>query len=652
VGAQPSAGRVGAQRRNETPDAASEGLDTLRYSTGEGLDTLRTSAGEAPDAAALAVLAGEHLDLVRAPFTLPRSRVLVFRHGDGLRVHTSEYERSLDDCVVLESLVVRGPDGSALPVTAVLPHVIEFADGAVTLAFAGPGALTVGRVGAQPSAGRVGAQRRIETSADEGLDTLRYSTGGAEGLDTLRYSTGGGRSSTGDVTVEWTAPDGVATRVVLSANAPAVRLDIVADRGVRHAASVTHAHDVATSEELWLDWFARCPIVRDDLQPMTAFCWWVLGANIVELPALAGARAVVPSKIGYVGLWQWDAYFIAVGLRHGDPALAREQLELAFRFPSADGQLPDVVHELGVLATSDDLPAGDRENLRRAGSAIADPDAPVPLTKPPLAAWALRKVLEVEPVDDWAREQLRVIRRSQDWWFAGSDLDGDGMPEYGHPYSSGLDDSPIFDGPLPTTSPDLGAYLALQDLELARFAERYGDADAAPHVERAERTLALLLELWDDAEGLFRARAAGAPVASDTIVGLMPLLTGRLPERVVDRLVAALDDERRFGARWSVPTVAVGDPDYSAERMWRGPVWINTNALIVEGLAASGHPGRARELAERTVQLVLHGGGPHEYFNPETGEKARTATTAFGWSAALFIDLAVGLSAPPPPPVE
>ena len=242
---------------------------------------------------------------------------------------------------------------------------------------------------------------------------------------------------------------------------------------------------LAATETLWLDWFARCPRVRDDLQPMTAFCWWVLGANIVELPALGRARAVVPSKIGYVGLWQWDAYFIAVGLRHGDPELAREQLELAFRFPSADGQLPDVVHEHGVLATSDDLPPGDRENLRRAGSAIADPSAPVPLTKPPLAAWALAKVLEAEPADDWAREQLAVIRRSQDWWFAASDLDHDGMPEYGHPYSSGLDDSPIFDGPLPTTAPDLGAYLVLQDLELARFAERLGDADAAVHRARA-----------------------------------------------------------------------------------------------------------------------------------------------------------------------
>ena len=94
-------------------------------------------------------------------------------------------------------------------------------------------------------------------------------------------------------------------------------------------------------------------------------------------------------------------------------------------------------------------------------------------------------------------------------------------------------------------------------------------------------------------------------------------------------------------------SVAVGDPDFSDERMWRGPVWVNTNALVIEGLRASGHPALARDLAERTVALVVHGGGPHEYFNPITGEKARTATTAFGWSAALFIDLAVELSASP-----
>ena len=41
---------------------------------------------------------------------------------------------------------------------------------------------------------------------------------------------------------------------------------------------------------------------------------------------------------------------------------------------------------------------------------------------------------------------------------------------------------------------------------------------------------------------------------------------------------------------------------------------------------------------------MIHAGGPHEYFDPRTGRRAATATTAFGWSAALFIDLAVAVS--------
>ncbi len=538
-------------------------------------------------------LAARHLDLVRAPFTLPSSRILVFREDDGVRVHTSEYERRLDECRVLDALIVTGAAAAPLPITSVHPDRIEFGGGAAILVFAGPDALSLG-------------------AAVPGLQT------------------------------EWTTPDGESHSTPLD---PGIRFEVRADRSVRATASVTHDADADASRAQWREWFAKCPVVRADLQEMTAFCWWVLGANIVELAHLGGARAVVPSKIGYVGLWQWDAYFIALGLRHGDPALAREQLDLAFRFPTPAGQLPDVVHERGVLASSDDLPAADRDRLRRAGSTIADPTAAVPLTKPPLAAWALRKVLEAEPDDTWARPHLDTIRRSQDWWFAASDLDGDGLPEYGHPYSSGLDDSPVFDGPLPTASPDLGAYLVRQDLELARFADESGDAAAAAaHRARAERTLAKLLEMWDASSGMFRARAAGDPVAADAIVGLMPLLTGRLPAEIADVLVAALDDPARYGTPWGLPTVAASDPDFSPERMWRGPVWINTNALVVDGLEASGRHDRARELAERTVALVIRGGGPHEYFNPYTGEKAATATTSFGWSAALFIDLAVRLS--------
>ncbi|MGN7860672.1 amylo-alpha-1,6-glucosidase [Microbacterium sp. 22303] len=542
-----------------------------------------------------------------APFTMPRSRLLVFRESDGVRVHTSEYERSLDQCRVLDRLEVVDGAGHVLPVADVQPHRIRFAG--VTLTFDGLRALSIGG----------DASARVRLVFPDG--------------STVEQPVGSG-----------------------------LRID-VADRGALVSAQPAAAHEdaLAVLEREWDAWFDRCPRVREDLQDMAAFCWWVLGANIVELPALEGARAIVPSKIGYVGLWQWDAYFIAVGLRHGDPELAREQLELAFRFPRENGQLPDVVHEQGVLATSDDLPESDRATLRRARSQVADPTAPVPLTKPPLAAWALRKVLEAEDAPEWAAAQLERVIRSQDWWFAGperngSDLDGDGLPEYGHPYSSGLDDSPVFDGPIPTTAPDLAAYLVQQDREIAALAARFLPGhDVAPHLARAERTAALLMErLWDPAERRFIARGPGSGddatghdgerIASDTVVGLMPLRVEGLPQDARTALIEAIDDPRRYALEWGLPTVSAADPDFSSERMWRGPIWINTSALIAEGLETAGEPERARALREQTVHLVIHGGGPHEYFNPRTGFKAEHATTAFAWSAALFIDLAVELS--------
>ncbi len=562
-----------------------------------------------PSTADLFDLVGEYLDLVAAPFTLPRSRILVLAapgqagRATRLRVSRAEYERSIDDCSVFDELTIAVPGGDPLPVTRVLPHLIEFGDGAASITFAGPDALSIG-----------GSGQAVE----------------------LRL----------------TGPDGGTTSYVLDENAqPSVDIEIDEHRCATVTASSSHPTNLASTRETWSTWLDRCPRVRADLQQMTALCWWVLGANIVELPGQGRARAVVPSKIGYVGLWQWDAYFIAVGLRHGDFDLAREQLDLAFRFPTEDGQLPDVVHDEGVLASSDDLPPQDQETLRRHGSSVADLTRPVPLTKPPLAAWALRKVLALAPKtvdaagDAWVSAAWNTIARSQDWWFAHSDDDADGMPEYGHPYSSGLDDSPIFDNELPLASPDLGAYLVLQDRELAREWTRRGDVvTARQFTDRADSTRARLLEMWNGNTDRFNAQAAGRPLASYSAVSLLPLLVGDLPAPVASALRAALEDPAQFKTAWSVPTVAVEDPDFSTERMWRGPIWININALLVEGLTASGFTDEARRLAEQTVELVKHGRGPHEYFNPVTGERAATATTSFGWSAALFVDLAVSLS--------
>jgi len=126
-----------------------------------------------------------------------------------------------------------------------------------------------------------------------------------------------------------------------------------------------------------------------------------------------------------------------------------------------------------------------------------------------------------------------------------------------------------------------------------------------------------------------------------TPFGLFPLLTGRLPSDISCRLVAQLQDERQFWSRYPVPTVAMNDPKYDPKMMWRGPTWINVNYLLVEGLRRSGYAEVASELRRRTLELISGRDDIYEYYHPETGENPPLAASTFGWSAAMFIDLAI-----------
>ncbi|ATG53024.1 hypothetical protein CFK38_16990 [Brachybacterium vulturis] len=398
---------------------------------------------------------------------------------------------------------------------------------------------------------------------------------------------------------------------------------------------------VAQHDQVLGEWMARCPQVEPKRQAMTDLCWWVLGNNTLRLLGDEPGPVVVPSKLGYVGLWQWDAYFIALGLRHGDPDLARTQMDVALRHARADGQLPDVVHDHGVLDSSANLPPGDLENLRRLGSPTLAGEE-VPLTKPPLTALTLDRLsheLGAEVIDT----HLEAVLASQRWWFEFSDPGATGWPAYLHPYSSGLDDSPVFDDNAILRSPDLAAYLVGQDHLLARWLnERGRDDEASECHQRSDRLRLLLEESWDAERELFALPGENTEVTTRSILNLIALLIPELRADIRESLVAQITDPARFGGQWLLPTVARDDPDFSPERMWRGPIWVNTAWLVIQGLRVQGEDGLADRVTENVLDLVMHAGGPSEYFNPDAGRKARTATVLFGWSSALFVEMAVG----------
>ena len=74
---------------------------------------------------------------------------------------------------------------------------------------------------------------------------------------------------------------------------------------------------------------------------------------------------------------------------------------------------------------------------------------------------------------------------------------------------------------------------------------------------------------------------------------------------------------------------------YEEKRYWRGPVWINCNWIIYQGLKDKDKKF-AQMVRIKTIDLVKKNGF-YEYFNTKTG-KAYGAKN-FSWTASLFLDL-------------
>jgi hypothetical protein len=374
----------------------------------------------------------------------------------------------------------------------------------------------------------------------------------------------------------------------------------------------------------WHDWFNAAPAVAEEYRRQYYHAWWVMRAGLISTRFYTTREAMTPSKMHYVGVWQWDAYFHALAYRYVDMQLAHDQLRILLDHQLENGMIPDAIHDEGTV-THLNFPV----------------DADV--TKPPLLAWSAWKIHQHKPDLEFLNEIYAPMVRWNDWWFEHNDLDHNGLCEYQHPFSSGLDDSPLWDAGMPVESPDLNTYLCLQQESLSKIAAAIGEEQDAEIWSQRAAAMAnrLISHRWDPQAGLFWATRKGERVNVRTPFNLFPLITGCMPPHIADRLVAHLTDARQFWPRYPVPTVALDDPQYDPNQMWRGPTWININYLLIEGLFRSGYSDLARQLRSRTLEMISNRTDIYEYYHPETGEKPIKAAPIFGWSSAIFIDLAI-----------
>jgi hypothetical protein len=127
----------------------------------------------------------------------------------------------------------------------------------------------------------------------------------------------------------------------------------------------------------------------------------------------------------------------------------------------------------------------------------------------------------------------------------------------------------------------------------------------------------------------------------DTASGFMPLFGGAAStaqaERIYDYLNSKSFCALHQGNCFTIPSYDTQQEDFKRENYWRGPVWININWMLVQGLRRYGFHQRADSLARNILELPMRFGF-NEYFDSFDGRAYGSKN--FSWTAALFIDTA------------
>lgn len=394
----------------------------------------------------------------------------------------------------------------------------------------------------------------------------------------------------------------------------------------------------------------------------------------------------VPNARVYPFQWNWDSAFVATGLATFDEDRAFRELESLTRGQWPDGMIPSIVFH---------SPTGDYYPGPEAWSTSHHPPT-TGISQPPVLATALRMLWE------GANERLALRGRllalylkalnSHRWWHSTRDQDATGLVTAIHPWETGRDNSPEWDGPLeavPVTV-DIGALrrdnrvvdpaerpsdafynramslveeakrLGWEGREVARrLSFRVCDLGIQSILTRADRDLLVLaraLERRDDAieiEGwLARAEAAAAQLrGADGISRSRDLVTGRSIDSLTSAsflalyartatgeeadLLAELYENWERRAPYGVPSTNPSDPGFDHHRYWRGPTWLVVNRMIADGFAAYGQAAIAQRIAYRSRELVLQEGF-REYFDPREG--TGLGGHDFSWSAAMWLE--------------
>jgi hypothetical protein len=395
----------------------------------------------------------------------------------------------------------------------------------------------------------------------------------------------------------------------------------------------------------------------------------------------------VPTKGLYPFQWNWDSCLTALGQQRFDERRAWTEVETLLAHQWPDGMVPHIVFHVDDEGY---FPGPHVWSTRR-------PTPTSGITQPPVLGFVLRRLFERANNRELAREKAAVLAGKaaawHRWFYKNRDPAGSGLVAILHPWESGRDNSIDWDealarvptqgvepyqrrdtqhvnaaerptkaeydrylflvqhfrklgwdnaklhdaSPFQVVDPGFNAILIRSDEDLAALADQLVLSDLAAEARgRATHARKAFNALWSDKAGQYLAfdRAAGRPVDSASIGGVLPLFAGLGGPNEASRMIGTIRRWRK-ASRFGVPSHDPTDPRFDSKRYWRGPCWLITNYLIADGLKRLGDLETARDVIGDSLGLIRQSGFA-EYYDPLDGRACGGGR--FTWTAAMVIE--------------
>ena len=392
----------------------------------------------------------------------------------------------------------------------------------------------------------------------------------------------------------------------------------------------------------------------------------------------------------YPAQWNWDSAFIALGYSNFNLDYSFKEIETLISGQWDDGMIPHILFHIKDLNYTPNYKAW---NCGRKVSSSG-------ITQPPILASILRIIIERQKLSKKKIKKYQIlilkIKKYLEWFIRYRDPKKTGLISILHPWESGYDNSPLWDKPMSKIKTDLNLNYKRKDNKIVNQSQRPLKIDYDRYVTIKNHLKemnydpkklyfkskfnvvdvgfnSLFLKALKDLDFLLGYIGKRSPylknyiflnekkliklfnlkkmkfknkdlknnfsVEIPSITNFFMLFADLSNNLINKRLIKSLKKYYKK-EKYLFPSISSRHKSFEEKRYWRGPVWINCNWIIYQGLKNKDKKF-AEIIRKKTIDLIENKKF-YEYYSCKSG--LGMGAKNFSWTAALYLDLKLNCS--------